>query len=1019
MEKSEKLELKITALLESPDEEVRLKTLTELSDKELDGIYMHIKRMASRDPSSEVRYQARKLLFKLKRKAFSNLKGLSEGNIDIESLKEELFNADIERRVRAIQLITMGKIVEALPHVKKLLITSDDEFIRATAVIAVAVLGGAQEELTVISCLKDEDHRVRANAIEALEVIGTPSAFAHIMKYITDEDHRVRANAIKALKRLGVVNIIKYIEEMISSNDIHLKDSAAHIILNLKDPSMLPLVERLMKDSDKQIREKARQAYEAINEAGILRQNLEREQDESENEVVRALLNRLKVADSLSKMDALKQLELAGDLRIADILTKILKEETEPKIKAYIISVLARQSDLSECSIFLDYLNDKDDRVRANAVEAIGYKGSEAEKAILIPYLMDQSSRVRANAIIALHDRPNTEALAELENMLYSSDPQEVKSGLYVIRTLKRPDLLKIAKIAFESANDRESIQAFKETFDFFEQEEKDAPKKDRGEKVSGIPANKLEVVFEEKIQPACKIEEQEEVMSAEKAILPQKEEKEEALPSAEGLSEEVEDEGSEKSVEEYLIDLNSNDSKLRWIALKKLSQTDDITVLSRLALMVNDVDMNIRKLAGEVLKKLEQLESAEEQNRLKKRAEVSSSKPLEEKKLQEGEEQYKAKKTDKKKFHAGKLESPNLAKKPKKPPARKKRVSEKYKKSKRVSSKSGKSKRQSYLKIAIIFLILAGVAGVSYKYIEKIKSVIEEFGKPGKTATNRESNLPAKKPSVPSTKIPSQLQSTKLTLKLKFLSNNKPVKNVSVIILPGNKGYLSNKNGEITASLERGIYTINAIKSDYEPVVQKIDLATDLSKEIIINRIKTDKDQANLATSQSQRPQSNKAEVKSSDIPKIPKYNPPPQPFSTVKEEKFVFYYGDLNGDRRITNIDYTLARTIRAGEIDRNDKLAVKADVNFDGRFDAEDLKIISFIAFARGDFDNSGVVTEKDIECLRKIVEKNEGTPVSEKPSLAKYDLDGDGYIMFTDLEKFKRLYNIIKSLAYNKN
>jgi len=152
----------------------------------------------------------------------------------INDLSKDLFSADTERRLSALQMLG---ILKRHPHVKEILaklLQDKDSKVKATAITLLGKMMGPNDQHMVIMLLGDEDKRVRANTVEALESMGNPQMIPILSPYRKDPNNRIRGNVLKALYNLGDTDIDEDLMEMLTSADPLQKASALWVITQIK-----------------------------------------------------------------------------------------------------------------------------------------------------------------------------------------------------------------------------------------------------------------------------------------------------------------------------------------------------------------------------------------------------------------------------------------------------------------------------------------------------------------------------------------------------------------------------------------------------------------------------------------------------------------------------------------------------------------------------------------------------------------------------------------------------------------
>ncbi len=180
------------------------------------------------------------------RKGLVNL--LVKINPDIVfSMRQEIYSADIFKRVRAIQILGLVGNKRYVEQYLVQMIRDSDEKVRATVIRTLGELINKSEANILITLLNDMDERVRANTIEALEKLGNRNLVGILSRYRNDPNNRIRANALKALWALGFKEIRPSLEEMVASPLENMRASAAWLIgeIGKNDPTFLDYIKRI------------------------------------------------------------------------------------------------------------------------------------------------------------------------------------------------------------------------------------------------------------------------------------------------------------------------------------------------------------------------------------------------------------------------------------------------------------------------------------------------------------------------------------------------------------------------------------------------------------------------------------------------------------------------------------------------------------------------------------------------------------------------------------------------------
>jgi HEAT repeat protein len=154
----------------------------------------------------------------------------------IDEIAGDLRSEDDNVRVRAIQILGLLKKNPKIRELIAKLVQDRNEKIRATAIILLGKVIGANDHDLLLSLLNDPDKRVRANTVEALESVGNKRVIPILLRYHKDPNNRIRGNVIKALFTLGhnKESIEEDLLEMLNSADNLMKASALWVVAQIK-----------------------------------------------------------------------------------------------------------------------------------------------------------------------------------------------------------------------------------------------------------------------------------------------------------------------------------------------------------------------------------------------------------------------------------------------------------------------------------------------------------------------------------------------------------------------------------------------------------------------------------------------------------------------------------------------------------------------------------------------------------------------------------------------------------------
>ena len=475
----------LKVLAASTDENVRLQAIKGLYESQDMRAMAVLVQLTSQDVSVKVRYLAKKAIFLLRKVLRNELKNTSafsgefkspqmaagkvekvvsqidgqlkepanktaETSINLPEFISAYEQANSDTRIWYIQSAVRYNAVDVLPFLSEEAPKEQDPHVRATLAISLGILGDENEIHVIAHFLQDSDPRVRANAIEGLEYTGSPKAYPFIMRFLTDRDNRIRGNVVKALKSYGKVNLAHLLEKMIRSDKLWMRDSAAYCMTVLASVSLLPLVEIGLRDKSGSVRRKCHLVLERLAASGEEKARLlldrfadddfDGEPPEDNAKVDNAHLDSLSEgATKLFSEDvAVRKREIDRIVAEKDAeqipnMLQLLGLESEPFIKACLVTALGRLGSPMAADSLTACLKEDIARVRANAVEALAVVAPERLTEHADELLYDDNNRVRANAIGALINSCEDKALTSLAEMVSSADELHRRSAFWAV----------------------------------------------------------------------------------------------------------------------------------------------------------------------------------------------------------------------------------------------------------------------------------------------------------------------------------------------------------------------------------------------------------------------------------------------------------------------------------------------------------------------------------------------------------------------------------------------------------
>jgi len=173
-----------------------------------------------------------------------------------QTLKDEVYSADVPRRVRAIQILGLVQSTGEMEGFLKDLLSDSDETIRAATIASMAEYIGTNQLEVLLSLLNDPNERVRANTVEALGKSGNENLIGILLRHKNEKNNRIRANVLKALWHLGYSEIEKHITEMLNHDEKNMHLSAIWLIGEIarENSKFIPLILNIENKDDAETR---------------------------------------------------------------------------------------------------------------------------------------------------------------------------------------------------------------------------------------------------------------------------------------------------------------------------------------------------------------------------------------------------------------------------------------------------------------------------------------------------------------------------------------------------------------------------------------------------------------------------------------------------------------------------------------------------------------------------------------------------------------------------------------------
>ncbi len=172
-------------------------------------------------------------------------------------LHEFLTSRETANRYLALTLIDKKNIGEMQDHFIKAFESEEDFFL-------LSLMLNLIRDLNIVACfnrvrvlLSHQDDRVRANAVEALAVIDIARACDYLPPLLEDKNSRVAGNVILALRKTSKIDLIVELKRMLAKGRESFKHSVLYIIQQVREPLAVAIIEKLIHDPNPRLRDKA------------------------------------------------------------------------------------------------------------------------------------------------------------------------------------------------------------------------------------------------------------------------------------------------------------------------------------------------------------------------------------------------------------------------------------------------------------------------------------------------------------------------------------------------------------------------------------------------------------------------------------------------------------------------------------------------------------------------------------------------------------------------------------------
>lgn len=190
-----------------------------------------------------------------------DLEDQKDAQIDtLLSLLEQLHDADWQTRQEAAKSLTQfartlkGKSNQQILDQLTTALLDKEEFVRWTAVEALAWVGDASSLSSLLQMLKDPKMTVRVAAIRALSEIGDGAAVVGLTQSLGDEESMVREVAAEVLGKFGDKQAVPGLMQSLSDADGFVKRAAIEALGEIGSTDCVPRLLDILHGDDPQLR---------------------------------------------------------------------------------------------------------------------------------------------------------------------------------------------------------------------------------------------------------------------------------------------------------------------------------------------------------------------------------------------------------------------------------------------------------------------------------------------------------------------------------------------------------------------------------------------------------------------------------------------------------------------------------------------------------------------------------------------------------------------------------------------
>ena len=374
----------------------------------------------------------------------------------VPEIVENLFNAKQDEAKKAFTAISVRKPSEAVPLLKKILVSRHDSGKHSIAYQALLQYPVSNNFDTWVEVLNNSpSFLIQEKIIKHLSLTRDKRIVQPIVQQLSNQFYTVRKTSVQALKNFNDDRIYPHILNMANSRNPLFRIYALEAIYHLYDQRLYDLLIDMLRDNNHSVRYYSLHCLEKNDLSKSLNTIKKIAIQDSNSEVRVKAINIISTSRSLTPYNVLVQCiaDSSKDVRFAAIhalgnlnydttavrMSNQLYAESDKKIKELIIHTLIRfdtGAGFSGLSKIL--LHDKDIMLKIRSAYAMGVIQDRKAIPYLFQGLQDRDMRVVAEVCNALGSYDSQDVIEKLISVVNSSQSHYTRtSALYSLKRIK------------------------------------------------------------------------------------------------------------------------------------------------------------------------------------------------------------------------------------------------------------------------------------------------------------------------------------------------------------------------------------------------------------------------------------------------------------------------------------------------------------------------------------------------------------------------------------------------------